>query len=152
MLADGKPVEKALTLLHFTQRGNGKPHARGIRIFTEQVRDATAGDSYPYYCTVALCTMEKVLDFTAEKGVTAIAVLCKVGAPSKPDHHAADLYIEAMEPVKKDDIPQCLQMMQQLTKISSTETTDTAISSKGAWEPRKCRRLNGYPTEPEMEP
>ena len=28
MLADGKPVEKALTLLHFTQRSNGKQHAR----------------------------------------------------------------------------------------------------------------------------
>ena len=43
MLADGKPVHKALTLLHFTQRGNGKQHAHGFRIITERVRDPTAG-------------------------------------------------------------------------------------------------------------
>ena len=43
MLADGKPVEKALTLLHFTQRSNGKQHAHGFRVITERVQDATAG-------------------------------------------------------------------------------------------------------------
>ena len=43
MLADGKPVEKALALMHFTQRGNGKRHAHGFRIVTERIRDATAG-------------------------------------------------------------------------------------------------------------
>ena len=45
MLADGKPVEKALTLLHFTQRRNGKQHAHGLRIVTERAQDATAGDA-----------------------------------------------------------------------------------------------------------
>ena len=33
-----------------------------------------------------------------------MAVISKVVAPSKPLQHTADLYIEAMEPVKKDDI------------------------------------------------
>ena len=42
MLADGKPVEKALALLHFTLRGNGKQHAHGFRVVTERVQDATA--------------------------------------------------------------------------------------------------------------
>ena len=43
MLADGEPVEKALTLLHFTPRSNGNQHARGLRIVTERTQDATAG-------------------------------------------------------------------------------------------------------------
>ena len=107
MLADGKPVEKALTLLRFTQRSNGKQHAHGFRIITERTLDATAGAATELtqencYATVALCTVEKVPDFTAAKDATFMAVISKVVAPSKPLQHTADLYIEAMEPVKKD--------------------------------------------------
>ena len=64
MLADGKPVEKALALMHFTQRGNGKQNAQGFRIVTERAQDATAGTAAEVakeecYATVALCTIEK---------------------------------------------------------------------------------------------
>ena len=72
MLADGKPVEKALTLLHFTQRSNGKQHAHGFRVITERVQDATAGAATELtkekcYATIALCTIEKVTDFFSDE-------------------------------------------------------------------------------------
>ena len=151
MLADGKPVEKALTLLHFTQRSNGKQHAHGFRIITERAQDATAGAATELtkehcYATVALCTIEKVTDFSAAKDATAMAVISKVVAPSKPQQHAADLYIEAMELVPKHDIPSSMKMMRQLQRISTAQSADPATSSEVAWQQRKCRRLLRYPT------
>ena len=151
MLADGKPVEKALTLLHFTQRSNGKQHAHGFRIITERVQDPTAGAATELtnencYATVALCTVEKVIDFSAAKDATAIAVISKVVAPSKSQQHAADLYIEAMEVVLKQDIPRSVEMMRQLQRISNTQSANPATSSEVAWQQRKCRRLLRYPT------
>ena len=150
MLADGKPVEKALTLLHFTQRSNGKQHTRGCRIITERVQDATAAGAMPLeksYSTIALCTMEKVTDFTAAKDTTHMAVVSKVVAPSKPQQHAVDLYIEAMEAVAKQDIPKSMQMMRQLQRVSIAQSADPAISNEVAWQQRKCRRLLRYPTQ-----
>jgi hypothetical protein len=150
MLADGKPVEKALTLLHFTQRSNGKQHAHGFRIITERIQDATAGDATELtkknYATVALCTVEKTTDFTAAKDTTAMAVVSKVVAPTKPLQHTADLYIEAMEPVLKHDIPSSMKMMRQMQLISDTQSANPAESSEVAWRQRKCRRLLRYPT------
>ena len=68
MLANGEPAAKALTLLHFTQRGNGKQLSNGFRIVTERVQDPTAGATAEFttanqYATVAPCTVEKVSDF-----------------------------------------------------------------------------------------
>ena len=150
MLADGKPMEKALTLLHFTQRSNGKQHAHGFRIITERIQDATAGDATELtkknYATVALCTVEKTTDFTAAKDTTAMAVVSKVVAPTKPLQHTADLYIEAMEPVLKHDIPSSMKMMRQMQLISDTQSANPAESSEVAWRQRKCRRLLRYPT------
>ena len=151
MLADGKPVEKALTLLHFTQRSNGKQHTHGFRIVTERAQDATAGDATElteknYYATVALCTVEKTTDFTAAKDTTFIAVISKVVVPSKPLQHTSDLYIEAMEPVPKHDIPSSMKMMRQMQLISDTQSANPADSSEVAWRQRKCRRLLRYPT------
>lgn len=151
MLADGKPVEKALTLLRFTQRSNGKQHAHGFRIITERTQDATAGTATELtkencYATVALCTVEKVPDFTAPKDATVMAVISKVVAPSKPLQHTADLYIEAMEPVKKDDIASSRGMMRKLQHISKVQSADPDTSCEVAWQQRKCRRLLRYPT------
>ena len=69
MLADGQPAEKSLTLLRFTQRGNGKQLSHGFRIVTERVQDATADATTEHtvanqYATVCLCGVEKVTDFT----------------------------------------------------------------------------------------
>ena len=151
MLADGKPVEKALTLLRFTQRSNGKQHPKGFRIVTERAQDATAGAATELtkdnsYATVALCTVEKVTDFSAAKDATAIAVIIKVVAPSKPLQHTADLYIEAMEFVPKDDIANTMGMMRKLQRISDVQSADPATSCEVAWQQRKCRRLLRYPT------
>ena len=151
MLADGKPVEKALTLLHFSQRSSGKQHKHGYRIITERTQDATAGAATELtkencYATVALCTVEKSPDFAAAKDAMAMAVISKVVAPSKPLQHAADLYIEAMEVVLKDNVASSMAMMRKLHRISNAQSADPATSSEVAWQQRKCRRLLRYPT------
>ena len=151
MIADGQPVEKALTLLHFTQRSSGKQHKHGFRIITERAQDATAGAATELtqencYATVALCTVEKSPDFVAAKDATVMAVVSKVVTPSKPLQHAADLYIEAMELVPKHDIASSMGMMGKLQRISNVQSADPASSSEVAWQQRKCRRLLRYPT------
>ena len=151
MLANGEPAAKALTLLHFTQRGNGKQLSNGFRIVTERVQDPTAGATTEVtnanqYAIVALCTVEKVTDFSIAKDTTAIAVISKVVAPSKPQQHAADLYIEAMELVPKTDLPAAVEMMRQLRRFSNIQSSDATTLSEVAWQQRKCRRLLCYPT------
>ena len=151
MLADSKPVEKALVLLRFTQRCNGKLHGNGYRIVTERTHDATADaatelDKENCYATVALCTVDKSPDFLPGKDSTAMAVITRVIAPSKPQQHAADLYIEAMETVPKHEIANCVDMMRQMQRTSNVQSGDAAASSEVAWQQRKCRRLLSYPT------
>jgi hypothetical protein len=151
MLADGKPVEKALTLLRFTQRSNGKQHAQGFRIITERTQDATADAATELtkencYATVVLCTVEKVPDFTVAKDATVMAVVSKVAAPSKPEQHTADLYIEAIQPIEKDNIATSIKMMRKLQQIAQVQSADPATSNEVAWQQRKCRRLLRYPT------
>ena len=75
-----------------------------------------------------------------------MAVISKVGEPSKPQQHTADLYIEAMEPVKKDDIASSMGMMRKLQQISEIQSANPADSCDIAWKQRKCRRLLRYPT------
>ena len=151
MLADGKPVEKALTLLRFTQRGNGKNHANGFRIVTDRVQDATANEATELskencYATVAQCTTEKIPDFSAQKDTTYMAVVSAVVAPSKPLLHKADLHIEAMELVNRDNIASCRGMIRKLQQISTVQSADPDTSSEVACRQRKCRKLNRYPT------
>ena len=95
---------------------------------------------------MALCTVEKAIDFTAKKDVTVIAVISKVAAPSNPQEHKADLYIESMEVVPKEDIGKALQMMSQLQRVSTAGSGDPDMSVEIAWKQKKCRRLNRYPT------
>ena len=94
---------------------------------------------------MALCTVEKTTDFTAAKDTTAMAVVSKVVAASK-EGHTADLYIEAMDIVSKDDLPSAMKMMQQMQQISDTQSANPAESSEVAYRQRKCRRLQRYPT------
>ena len=65
---------------------------------------------------------------------------------SKPEHHAADLYIEAMELVPKDDVAITMAMMRKMHRIANAQSADPATSSEVAWQQRKCRRLLRYPT------
>ena len=152
MIADTRPVDKVLTILHFTQRSFSKQHANTFRMVSARVQDAsveqnTAGDTLNSFGTIALCAHERVNDFSPSKGSTAIAVISKMVAPALPDHHAADLFVEAMEVIEsKEDIACCKKMMQQLQQISAIEPGDAACSAQVAWEQRKCRRLLRYPT------
>ena len=155
MLADDKPVEKALVLLRFAQRGNGKQNASGFRIVTDRTSDATANAATELtkencYVTVALCTVEKSPDFQTVKDSIAMAVISKVDSPLKPLQHAADLYIEAMEIVPKDDLANCINMMQQMQRFSNARSSDPTTSNEIAWQQRKCRRLQRYPTQAEV--
>ena len=97
--------------------------------------------------TAALCTLEKVTDFSAAKDTTAIAIVCNVVKPSKPQQHAADLYIEAMEALQKTDVDAAVQMMRQLQKMGCAQFGDSTSSTPAAWRQRKCRRLNRYPSK-----
>ena len=101
---------------------------------------------------MTLCTVEKVPDSSTAEDTIAIAVISKVVAPSKPQQHAADLYIEAMEVVLKEDIPRSVTMMRQLTQMSNTQSTNPATSSEVAWQQRKYRRLVRYPTQEASTP
>ena len=152
MLADGEPADKALTFLRFTQRGNGKQLLHGFRMITERAQDSTVGATTEStnaneYATVALCTVEKSRDFLVKKYTEAIAVISKVVAPSKPQQHAADLYIEAIHVIPKPEVPACLEMMRQLHLVSNTNSRDATTSLESAWQQRKCRRLLRYPTQ-----
>ena len=135
MLADDKPVEKALVLLRFTQRGNGKQNASGFRIVTDRTSDATANAATELtkencYETVALCTVEKSPDFQTVKDSIAMAVISKVVPPSTPLQHAADLYIGAMELVLKDNLESCINMMQQMQRFSNGRSSDPSASNE----------------------
>ena len=78
--------------------------------------------------------------------ITAMAIISKVVAPSKPQQHAADLYIEAMEIIPKDSIAHAMELMRQMQQISNAQGADLATSTEAAWQQRKCRRLFRYPT------
>ena len=57
------------------------------------------------YGTIARCTVERCPDFAVAKGSYALAVICRAGEPVKPQH-AADLFIETMEPIPKEHADQ----------------------------------------------
>jgi hypothetical protein len=153
MVANGEPADKALTLLCFTQRSNGKQLSHGFRVVSERVRDATATEhgrtehtNANQYSTVTISSVEKVADFSVTKDAICIAVISKVVAPAKPQQHAADLYIEAMETVQKADFAAAVDMMRQLQRVASMQRGDATSSDTAAWQQRKCRRLLKYPT------
>ena len=147
MEADEEPSDKALVLLKFNQRSVGKQILNGFRIVTDHVEDACE----PYatgerYATIACCTPEKSTDFTAARNSHALAIVCKVMTPSKPQH-TADLYIEAMEPILGDRVDQVIAMVKQLQRVSTVNHGNAATSTEAAWQQRKCRRMQRYPTQ-----
>ena len=91
-----------------------------------------------------VCTFEKVTDFTAAKDSTLIALTSKVAAPSKPEHNATDVHIEAMEPVPNANVAAAVAMMRQLQRVANIG--DSNSSSEAAWQQCTCRRLLRYPT------
>ena len=147
MMADGEPSDKALVLLKFSLRSNGKQILNGFRIVTDLVEDACDTSATERYGTIASCTPEKTTDFTAAKNSLALAIICKVVPPSKPQQHKADLYIETMEPVDSEHKDKVIAMIKQLQRVSTVNHDRTATSPEAAWQQRKCRRLQRYPTQ-----
>ena len=146
MEADEEPADKALVMLKFTQRSLGKTILNGFRVVTDHVEDACDTSNGARYGTIACCTPEKSTDFTAARNSHALAIVCKVMPPSKPQH-TADLYIETMEPIADDGMDQVLAMVKQLQRISKVNHGNAATSTEAAWQQKKCRRLQRYPTQ-----
>ena len=145
MLANGEPADKALVLLYFPQASNGKRLQSGFRVVTDRVQDAANSTASEVYSTVALCTVEKSSFFTATKGSTFLALVSKVQAPEKPGHTAL-LCIEAMDPVHDNQKTETVNMLQKLEDISQFNRDNAVTSDRVAWQQRKCRRLQRYPT------
>jgi len=146
MEADGEPADKALVLMRFTQRSVGKQILNGFRIVSDHVEDACDTSTGARYGTIACCTPEKTTDFTAAKNSLALAIICKVMPPSKPQH-TADLFIEAMEPIGTEQKDQVIAMVKQLQLVSTVNHGNAATSVEAAWQQRKCRRMQRYPTQ-----
>ena len=113
---------------------------------TDHVEDACDTSPDARYGTIACCTPEKTPDFTAAKNSYALAIVCKVMPPSKPQH-TADLYIETMEPIAGERLDQVIAMVKQLQRVSTVNRGNAATSTEAAWQQRKCRRLERYPTQ-----
>ena len=146
IVIDGEPSDKVVALLRFTQRSVGKQIANGFRLVTDNVQDACDPLDTHRYGTIVCCTVEKSPDFTAVKNSLVLAVICKVMAPSKPQHRA-DFYIEIMEPVANDCADKAIAMVQQLHRVATVNLSGLATSTEAVWQQRKCRRLARYPTQ-----
>ena len=146
MEADEEPADKALVVLKFTQRSVGKQILNGFRIVTDHVEDACDTAASERYGTIACCTPEKSTDFTAAKNSHALAIVCKVMPPSK-QQHTADLYIESMDPIPDDRVDKVIAMVKQLQRVSTVNHGNAATSTEAAWQQRKCRRMQRYPTQ-----
>ena len=151
MTVAGESAEKALVLLHFTQRSVGAQKSGGFRVVTDNVIDgsdlAKSDDSAEQLKVgiVARCTVARCPDFTASKASYAVAVVCKATLPAKPQH-ALDLYIEAMEVLSKEQIRPVRETLAKLRSVAAAARTETEPSVEQAFQQRKCRRLLRYPT------
>ena len=152
MTVAGEPAEKALVLLHFTQRSFGAQNAGGFRVVTDNVIDGSVLPKSDEPAAeqlkvgiVARCTVARCPDFTASKASYAVAVVCKATLPAKPQH-ALDLYIEAMEVLSKEQIHPLRETLVKLRSVAAAAKTETEPSVEQAFQQRKCRRLLRYPT------
>mgnify|MGYP001171158639 CR=1 FL=1 len=110
----------------------------------DYVLDALEAPATTLYGTVACCSVDQSPDFTAAKDSLHLAIICEV-APASKTHHAADLYIGAMELVAQEQKNQTIEMVKQLQRVSNISQDNPATSPLAAWQ-RKCRRLQRYPT------
>ena len=110
-------------------------------------RKADASDVHKYG-TMDRCTVERCPDFAVAKGSYALAVICRAGQPAKPQH-AADLFIETMEPIPKEQADQARKLLENLRDISAAQASEHTPSSHAgrvqAFQQRKYRRLSRYP-------
>ena len=84
------------------------------------------------YYIVTICSIEKITYFLAANDTVCIAVISKVVAPAKPEHHAVDLYIETMETIPKADVAVAVGMMRQLQTVAHMQHDDATTSISAA--------------------
>ena len=146
MTVAGEPAEKALVMLRFTQRPVGSLVTNGFRLVTDNVASASDAETQrSTYGAIARCTVERSPEFMAQKGDMAMAILSKVSAPCKAQH-AADLYIETMCVVRKEEHSAAATIIAKLRAVSASSVAEMPASQESAWQQRKCRRLTRYPT------
>ena len=141
MTVAGEPAEKPLVLLHFTQRSIGAQQSGGFRLVTDNVVDGSdlvlpQDKEQLEVGIVARCCVERCPDFTAAKASYALAVVCKAAQPAKPQH-ALDLYIEAMEPLSKEQISPARETLDKLRSVAAAARTDTEPSDAKAFQQRE---------------
>ena len=147
MLVRSEPVDKALVLLRFAQGSKGGQQQGSFRIVADGVTDAaTEHPDTVKVSTVARCSVERCPDFTASKGKVALAIVCKVSKASK-DQHAADVHIEAMTAIHDADIEKVAALVNKLREVAAPGLASASPSQQAAYEQRKSRKLNRYPTE-----
>ena len=145
MAVAGEPAEKSLVLLLFTQRSIGSQQQGSFRLVADNVLDAGGGEATVKFGTIARCPVERCPDFSAQKGTIALAVICKAARPAK-QHHAADLYIEAMEIVPPAKADQAKTLVAKLRTVAAAAASQAEPSQESPYQQRKCRKLTKYPT------
>ena len=98
------------------------------------------------YGVIAICSVEKCVNFRAAKGEVHLVVITKVDVPTKGDRHKADLHIEAMERVPPENLQDMKTTMLQLQQVTNVSRSDDLTQEQTAVLNNKCRRLGSYPT------
>ena len=68
------------------------------------------------------------------------------GTQPAKSQNALDLYIEAMEPLSKEQMSSARETLDKLRSVAAAARADTEPSDAKAFQQRKCRRLRRYPT------
>ena len=152
MEANGNGADKAVAMLQFSEKTMGQSlKTDGFRLTCDRVTDYTddsskEASSKNSYGVIAICSVEKSVNFRASKGEVHMVVITKVDTPTKSDKHKADLYIEAMERVLPENLQDVKTAMLQLQQVTSVARADDVTAEQTAVRNNKCRRLGSYPT------
>ena len=152
MEANGNGADKAIAMLQFSERTMGQTLKNdGFRLTCDRVTDYTddsskEASSKNSYGVIAICSVEKSVNFRASKGDVHIVVITKVDTPTKGDKHKADLYIEAMERVLPENLQHMKTTMLLLQQVTNVSRADDLTTEQTAVRNNKCRRLGSYPT------
>ena len=152
MEANGNGADKAIAMLKFSEKTIGQTLKNdGFRLICDRVTDYTddsvlEATNKNSYGVIAICSIEKSVNFRASKGEVHMVVITKVATPTKGDKHKADLYIEAMERVLPENLQNMKTTMLQLQQVTSVSRADDLTTEQTAVRNNKCRRLGSYPT------
>ena len=152
MEANGNGADKALAMLEFSERTVGQTLKNGgFRVTYDRVTDYTddstkEASNKNSYGVIAICSIEKSVNFRASKDEVHLVVITRVTAPAKSNKHRADLYIEAMERVLPENVQNMKTAMLQLQHVTSVSRADDFTKEQTEVRNNKCRKLGSYPT------